>query len=194
MSYQKLERKKWVARFRYDDPKTGKRRAKKIFGESKTACIELEKEFLDGLVAERKKAKLNKENITLNEMYPEYFKFKEQSYKGSSAVTNKSRMERYILPFFGQKRIFDITVKDVIQWKESIDSKGFSLEYSKALYNTLTNILNYAMVHHDLQKNPATQAGNFKRPDEIKEKLQYWTYEQFKKFIEEFFAQNVLKP
>ena len=182
MSFKQIARKKWAVRFYYQNPDTGKRSEKKLFGKSKNECIKLQDKFLKELEEKKEQLTYNTKNITMNEMYPEYFKFKEQSCKGSSAVTNKSRIEGHILPFFGEKKIFDITVKEVIQWKDSINTKGFSLEYSKALYNTLTNMFSYAMTHLNLQKNPATQAGNFKRPDEIKEKTQYWTYEQFKNF------------
>lgn len=184
MSYKQLSRNKWQVRFYYKNPDTGKRSEKKIFAESKTKCSILKKNFLKELEEITKKKKDNKDNITINELYPLYTRFKSHSYKGSTMVTNKRRLEKEILPFFGKKRIYDITSKDVVDWKETIDNKGYSLQYSRSLYNLLSNLFKFAMSQYKLKSNPVTSVGTFKRPDEIKKELQYWTYEEFKSFYE----------
>ncbi|WP_050638440.1 tyrosine-type recombinase/integrase [Candidatus Stoquefichus sp. SB1] len=192
MSYKQINKTKWEQRFYYHDPETNKRREKKITAESKKETNRLKDEFLKQLEADKlhleEKAKAkedNKNNITFNEMFVPYFRFKRQTYKGSTAVTNERRIKNEILPFFGQKRIYDITTHDIVEWKEWIDKKEFSLEYSRSIYNLLSNMFKYAMANYGLLRNTAALVGTFVRPDEIQsnETIHFWTYEQFKAFI-----------
>ena len=48
----------------------------------------------------------------------------------------------------------------------------------------MVNILNYAIRFYDLKDNIATLTGNFKRKTELKKNVNFWTIEEFQKFID----------
>lgn len=183
--YKQISKNKWIQRFYYIDV-DDRRKEKKITGTSKKETNEKKKLFLDNL--EERKIQLkedalaiekNVNNITLNELYVPYFEFKKQSYKTSTAVTNKRRIEVELLPYFGDMRIYDVTSNDIVKWKTWIDNKGYSLEYSRSLYNLLSNMFSFAVSNYELLRNPVKIVGTFKRADEFEGTIHYWTYDDF---------------
>ena len=94
-----------------------------------------------------------------------------------------------ILPYFGKRKINEITTKDVIAWQNELlayrdeKHKPYSQSYLKTLHNQLSAIFNHAVRFYDLHSNPAAKAGNM-GSEERKEML-FWTKEEYQKFAEE---------
>ncbi len=79
--------------------------------------------------------------------------------------------------------ISDITPLQIRKWQEQIIKKGYAITYQRRLNNVLSGIMNYAVKYYDLPKNPCTIAGMIGRVTNPKSNLNYWTLEEFKKFI-----------
>jgi integrase len=103
--------------------------------------------------------------------------------------TKNSIIESKILPYFKEKKMSEITPKDVIQWQNEMiafrDGKGkaFSPVYLKTLHNQLSAIFNHAVRYYELKSNPAAKAGNMGK-EKTKEML-FWTKDEYLKFAEE---------
>lgn len=91
-------------------------------------------------------------------------------------------VELKVLPFFGKKKIMDITAADIRRWQNSLMKQGYSQTYLKTINNQLSAIFNYAMRYYDLPKNPCSQAGSIGKGKA--EEMQFWTQEEFECFIE----------
>lgn len=91
-------------------------------------------------------------------------------------------VELKILPYFGKKKVADITAADIRRWQNTLMKAGYSQTYLKTINNQLSAIFNYAVRYYDLPKNPCTQAGSMGKgkADEMK----FWTQEEFETFIE----------
>ncbi len=102
--------------------------------------------------------------------------------------TKEYIIEHKLLPYFGKKRINDITVKDVITWQNKMidyrDENGnpYSPVYLKTLHNQLSAIFNHAVKFYGLRENPAAKVGNMGKAKN-KEK-EFWTKAEYLQFID----------
>ena len=86
--------------------------------------------------------------------------------KESTWQTKEHIIRTKILPYFGKRKISEITTKDVIAWQNEQlayrDEKHnpYSQSYLKTLHNQLSAIFNHAVRFYDLRSNPAAKAGN----------------------------------
>lgn len=65
-----------------------------------------------------------------------------------------------ILPYFGNKKISEITVSDIRKWEKSLIDEGYAPTYLRSIYAQLSAIFNYAMKYYDLKSNPCKKAGS----------------------------------
>ena len=104
-------------------------------------------------------------------------------------------METKILPYFGQRKISEITTKDVIAWQNEQlayrdeKHKPYSQTYLKTLHNQLSAIFNHAVRFYDLRANPASKAGNM--GNEERREMLFWTKEEYQKFAAEMMDKPV---
>ncbi|MCD8006653.1 MAG: site-specific integrase [Oscillospiraceae bacterium] len=127
-------------------------------------------------------------NMTFADFVEIYDRDMRNRLKRSSLKTKKNIIEGRILPYFGKKKLNEITAKDVRQWQNEMlayrDENGnpYSSSYLKTLHNQLSAIFNYAVKNYDLHSNPAAKVGNM-GTEERKEML-FWTKEEYLKFSE----------
>jgi integrase len=109
--------------------------------------------------------------------------------KESTWQTKENIIKNKILPYFGNRKINEITTKDVIAWQNEQlayrdeNHEPYSQSYLKTLHNQLSAIFNHAVRFYELRSNPAAKAGNM-GAEERKEML-FWTKEEYQKFSEE---------
>ena len=96
--------------------------------------------------------------------------------------TKKYIVELKILPYFGNKRVNDITAADIRQWQNELIKMGYSPTYLKTINNQLSAIFNYAVRYYDLKSNPCAKAGSMGKSKA--EEMDFWTVEEFSKFID----------
>ena len=125
-------------------------------------------------------------DMTLNDFYKIY---KEERFPRLKEVTRSEKdyiFRDKILPYFGEKRVCDITSTDVIKWQNELlehrDAEGnpYAKTYLKTVHNQLSSILNYAVRFYHLPINPAAQAGNIGNESEVH--MKFWTLDEYKKF------------
>ena len=96
--------------------------------------------------------------------------------------TKKYIVELKILPYFGDKRVNDITAADIRQWQNELIKMGYSPTYLKTINNQLSAIFNYAVRYYDLKSNPCAKAGSMGKSKA--EEMDFWTGEEFRRFID----------
>ena len=96
--------------------------------------------------------------------------------------TKKYIVELKILPYFGNKRVNDITAADIRQWQNELIKMGYSPTYLKTINNQLSAIFNYAVRYYDLKSNPCVKAGSMGKSKA--EEMDFWTGEEFRRFID----------
>jgi len=115
--------------------------------------------------------------------------------KESTWQTKENIIQKKLLPYFGKRKICEITTKDVIAWQNEMlayrdkNHKPYSQTYLKTLHNQLSAIFNHAVRFYDLHANPAAKAGNM--GNEERREMLFWTKEEYLKFSEEMMDKPV---
>ncbi|GAA6411464.1 hypothetical protein K040078D81_55810 [Blautia hominis] len=115
--------------------------------------------------------------------------------KENTWLTKESIIESKILPYLGQRKLSEITAKDVIDWQNEMRSqKGktgnpISPTYLRTIHGQLSSIFNHAIRYYDLNINPAKKAGTMGM-EESKEML-FWTKEEYLKFAEAMMDKDI---
>jgi len=108
--------------------------------------------------------------------------------KENTWLTKENIIQKKILPYFGKRKISEITTKDVIAWQNELlayrneQRNPYSQTYLKTLHNQLSAIFNHAVRFYELRSNPAAKAGNM-GTEERKEML-FWTKAEYQRFAE----------
>ena len=111
----------------------------------------------------------------------DYYEYSFMNLKETTFKENRRKIELHILPYFKNKNIYDISIKDIILWKDHIIKKNYSYNYNSYLYYCLNNIFEYLYKIYDI-KNYAKIEGNFK--NKTNNTLgNYWSIDDFKNFI-----------
>ncbi|MCR5593220.1 MAG: site-specific integrase [Saccharofermentans sp.] len=125
-------------------------------------------------------------NMLFSTFIGEYLDEMRPRLKRNTFITKENIINNHILPYLGNRKLSEITPKDIREWQnkllESGDKNGRELSscYRKTIHNQLSAAFNYAVRFYGLKSNPARLAGNFGR-GEMKEML-FWTQEEYRKF------------
>ena len=111
-----------------------------------------------------------------------YYADMETRLREHTMRTKKYIVELKILPYFGNKRVNDITAADIRQWQNELIKIGYSPTYLKTINNQLSAIFNYAVRYYDLKSNPCAKAGSMGKSKA--EEMDFWTGEEFRRFID----------
>ena len=108
--------------------------------------------------------------------------------KESTWQTKENIIKTKLLPYFGKRKINEITTKDVIAWQNELlayrdeKRKPYSQTYLKTLHNQLSAIFNHAVRYYNLRDNPCKKAGSMGKKKN--REMMFWTKEQYLKFAE----------
>ena len=165
---------KWLIQYRYTDWQ-GKRRksTKRGFATKREA----EEGLRNLLITQKADFDMKFENF-----WKMYYADMETRLREHTMRTKKYIVELKILPYFGNKRVNDITAADIRQWQNELIKIGYSPTYLKTINNQLSAIFNYAVRYYDLKSNPCAKAGSMGKSKA--EEMDFWTGEEFRKFID----------
>ncbi len=127
-------------------------------------------------------------DMTFDSFVQLYEKDIKPKLKLNTWLTKESIIQKKILPYFKDRKLSEITAKDIMDWQNEIrsltDSKGkpYSTTYLKTVHNQFSCIFNHAIKYYGLQINPAARAGNM--GSEEKKKMLFWTKAEYLKFID----------
>ena len=170
----------WYVQFRYTDWKGERQQKLKRGFATKKEAQAWEREFLM-----QKQADVN---MTFESFAQLYEKDMKPKLKLNTWLTKESIIQKKILPYFGKRKLSEITAKDVMDWQNAIrgltDAKGkpYSPTYLKTVHNQLSALFNHAVRYYGLQVNPAAKAGNM-GVEERREML-FWTKDEYLKFAD----------
>lgn len=165
---------KWLIQYRYTDWQGKRRKSTKRGFASKREAEEWLRNFLI-----TKKADFD---MKFEDFWKMYCADMETRLREHTMRTKKYIVELKILPYFGNKRVNDITAADIRQWQNELIKMGYSPTYLKTINNQLSAIFNYAVRYYDLKSNPCAKAGSMGKSKA--EEMDFWTVEEFRKFID----------
>lgn len=165
---------KWLIQYRYTDWQGKRRKSTKRGFATKREAEEWLRNFLITQNADF--------DMKFEEFWKMYCADMETRLREHTMRTKKYIVDLKILPYFGKKRVNDITAADIRQWQNELIKKGYSPTYLKTINNQLSAIFNYAVRYYDLKSNPCAKAGSMGKSKA--EEMDFWTGEEFRKFID----------
>lgn len=129
--------------------------------------------------------------MKFREVYKELLDYKELKLKPQSFRSLKSRFENYILPYFENKKIEEITIKDYINWQRHIETLDFKYSYKKQLHYSWVSLYEYLLLFNKCTINVPKIVGNFKNTEQGSN-INYWSYDEFKKFENSFSNEDII--
>lgn len=165
---------KWLIQYRYTDWQGKRRKSTKRGFATKREAEEWLRNFLITQKADF--------DMKFADFWKMYCADMETRLREHTMRTKKYIVELKILPYFGDKRVNDITAADIRQWQNELIKMGYSPTYLKTINNQLSAIFNYAVRYYDLKSNPCVKAGSMGKSKA--EEMDFWTGEEFRKFID----------
>ena len=165
---------KWLIQYRYTDWQGKRRKSTKRGFATKREAEEWLRNFFITQKADF--------DMKFEDFWKMYCADMETRLREHTMRTKKYIVELKILPYFGNKRVNDITAADIRQWQNELIKIGYSPTYLKTINNQLSAIFNYAVRYYDLKSNPCAKAGSMGKSKA--EEMDFWTGEEFRRFID----------
>lgn len=163
----------WYVSFRYIDW-TGKKTQKLKRGfKTKKEALNYEKEFIRKTAADMK--------MEMNSFIQVYFEDKKNELKENSIRNKQHMMNKHIVPYFGTRKMNEITPAEIIQWQNTIQEKGYSKTYERMIQNQLNALFNHAQKIYNLKENSCKKVKKMGKSDA--NKLEFWTKAEYDSFI-----------
>lgn len=177
----------WTSQFRYED----------IYGKTKHKCkrgfaSEAEASAFEQGFLRRTEGSLDMLFIDFVNVYAEDMK---PVIRASTWATKEYMINDKIIPFFGSKRMRDITTQDVLDWQSEVlqtrkkDGAPYSGTYIRTLDNQLRAILAHAHRHYRLTPNPAAKASRI--GERNAQEMSIWSKDQYLAFSD-YMADDVV--
>lgn len=114
---------------------------------------------------------------------------KRPQLKLNTWLTKKAIIDNKILPYFGQKKLDEITAQDVIAWQNALakavvpsTGKPYSKTYIRTVANQLSAVLNHAVKYYGLAKSPYAKVDKVKKAKPLN--VDFWTKDEYLKFAD----------
>ncbi len=127
--------------------------------------------------------------LTVSELAAEYITSKQYELRETSVDKLKKIIDLYAIPYIGTIRIDKLTAPVVRKWKTAIEEirttadEPLALRTKQNIYTTISAMFNYAVRMEYIPKNPLSIVGNFKDAYTTKQKIDYYTADEFLLFI-----------
>lgn len=178
--YKDADRGTWYVMCWYTDWRGERKQKCKRGFSTKRDAQAWEREFLS-----QKQADVTMTFESFAELYEKDMKPK---LKLNTWLTKESIIQKKILPYFGKRKLSEITAKDVMDWQNEIrtltDSRGkpYSQTYLKTLHTQLSALFNHAIRYYGLNFNPAAKVGNM--GTEERREMLFWTKDEYLRFAD----------
>ena len=146
-------------------------------------CERAERDFLINI----EKKDITNTDIMFKEVFEEWLEYKKNTIKITSFYCMKKKLYKHLYPFFEKYKLHSIKVNTLLDWKKNMATNSNLKEVSQnTIISCMKEFLDYSIDNYDFDKKVASKLQKIKI-DTIKEKkkvIDFWTYEEFKNFIE----------
>lgn len=181
-SYEQNEKnKKWSVRFRaFED---GIEKNKRLSGfKTKREAAAAYLDYAAQLKENEKKQEAAKapREMQFKILADGYLQNQKTRVKESSYIATLGRLNKHILPHFGEMKVKDITPLVVLEWQQGLD--GYAYRHKRSLRTLLSAIFKHGERYYDLT-NIITKVEPLRNTAAPKQ-INYWSFQEFKSFID----------
>ena len=125
--------------------------------------------------------KISSSNLTFNQVFTEYIEYRSKDIKPQSL--NKVINLYKVFEPIGNIKINNFDLNTYRKFRLYIEEKHYSLEYNNKLMGLLRRLIRYSNKFYNTSDATLKYIDNFKEVGRIKKEMQFFTYEEFQKFI-----------
>lgn len=167
----------WYFRVFYSDL-TGKKKQhySKNFFTKKEAQI-AEREFLSS-----EKEPIDSRNMKFKDLYLAFYEHQKDIVKETTFQTYKDRVP--FLEILDEVKLTDFNINHFDKWKKIMNKKDIANSYKNDILKFLKAILNFGTKYYNFNFTSVyNKMTNFTDPNEIPKEMEFYTFDEFKKFI-----------
>ena len=125
--------------------------------------------------------KITTSNITFKQIFIEYLEYIKKDIKPQSLKKVENQCK--IFQPLDNIKINDFNIQTYKKIQLYLNQKEYSVEYKNKLLGLLKRIIKYSHKYHNTNDYMLSYIESYKRVNEIKKEMEFFTYEEFKKFI-----------
>lgn len=172
MSLTKLKNGKYMVRVNIAITKGVYKRINKTVSSYEEAKA-LDKKYSD--------LKNNKEQTTFSDFYEIYKKDHTGRYSPTSNVILDCVVKKYILPYFSNYSLCEITPSSIYSWQCKMASLNISSSTLLSYETIFQQMMDFAVKFYNLKQNPFSQTGKIGKRSPTE--MNFWTIDEFKKVL-----------
>ena len=119
---------------------------------------------------------------TFDEIFNEYIDFKSKRCRETTIITTKGYY-KYIHSLLGNKKIEKLTNKEYVSFQNELNKTSLSTNYKNKIHRLVLSLVDYCRLNYNVSSNVPNNIGKFIDPYNYKEEMQFFTYDEFKQFI-----------
>ncbi len=171
--------RKWIYEVRYKDNFGGtKYKGSKKFHTKKEAQ-KAEREFLNSL-----DVSVVVNDMTFKELCDKHFEYKRYEEPVKDTTLRNYIKRRQHLEMFDNIKLKDLNIEHFKEWKRKINESDMETTTKNDLYKYLKSILHYGSKWYNYNFTDLyNKMSNFNNPNEMPKEMEFWTKEEFDKFI-----------
>lgn len=120
--------------------------------------------------------------VTFSQVFDMYRKHAIENLSPASVYEYFNVANKFLLPIFGDMDIRKISKRQLTEWQDNL-SPDFSFKYKSKIRTVLSAIFTFAVNRDYVDQNPVGKIEKLRRKQQTR-KLEYWTKQEFDKFIE----------
>ena len=125
--------------------------------------------------------KVSATTITFNQLFQEYIEYRKKDMKIQS-INKVINLYKVFEPI-GETKVNSFDLSMYRKFRLYIEEKHYSLEYNNKLIGLLKRLIKYSNRFYNTSDDVLKFIDNFKEVNKIKREMQFFTYDEFKKFI-----------
>lgn len=125
--------------------------------------------------------KITTSNITFKQIFIEYLEYIKKDIKPQSLKKIENQCK--IFQPLDNIKINDFNIQTYKKIQLYLNQKEYSVEYKNKVLGLLKRVIKYSHKYHNTNDYMLNYIENYKRVNEIKKEMEFFTYEEFKKFI-----------
>mgnify|MGYP004652446575 FL=1 len=141
------------------------------------------KDLENRLLREYTDKKINTSSMTLDQLFRDYNKNTRADIRQSTLSRRLTVYNQHIAPYLGDKRLKDLDIQTLTEWKNIENSKDLSLVTRRNSFQVLKAVLNYGVKMEYINFNPLNKIDNFKDSYSEEKEIQFYTPGEFKRYI-----------
>ncbi|MCI9617002.1 MAG: site-specific integrase [Eubacterium sp.] len=173
MPVNKTKNGKWYCSFYYTDWQGNRKRKKKEGFNTQREAKTWEIDFLNKMSLDC--------SMSFSNLAQLYLEDSETRCKPTTQISKVTCIKKWILPYFKDLAISQITPAMIRTWQNIIINSGVAELTQHNINGYLSSVLNFAVKYYNLPFNPVTRVGSIGTTKA--DKIDFWTLEEYRQFI-----------